>query len=80
MKDNHVIRANELGQYSFCALAWWLTNVEGVPSANVRELEAGTSAHERHGRTVQASTWASRAGMVCLAVGVALLALSFVLR
>ena len=73
MKDDRVIRASELGQYAFCAKAWWLGSVEGVPSANVREMDAGTSAHEHHGLTVQLSIWLGRAGMVCLALGLLLL-------
>ena len=73
MKDDRIIRASELGQYAFCAQAWWLGSVEGVPSANVREMDAGTSAHEHHGRTVQLSIWLGRAGMVCLALGLLLL-------
>lgn len=75
MKDDRIIRASELGQYAFCAKAWWLGSVEGVPSANVREMDAGTSAHERHGRTVQLSIWFARVGIVCLALGLLMLAL-----
>ena len=73
MKDDPVIRASELGQYAFCAQAWWLGSVEGVPSANVREMDAGTSAHEHHGQTVQLSIWLGRAGLVCLALGLLML-------
>ncbi len=80
MKDDRIIRASELGQYSFCAKAWWLGSVEGVPSANVREMDAGTSAHEQHGRTVQFSAWLSRAGWICLALGVLTLVLFIVTR
>jgi len=80
MKDDRIIRASELGQYSFCAKAWWLGSVEGVPSANVREIDAGTSAHEQHGQTVQASVWLNRVGIACLILGVLALALLVILR
>jgi hypothetical protein len=80
MKDDRVVRASELGQYSFCAKAWWLGSVEGVPSANVREMDAGTSAHEQHGQAVQISVWLNRVGVACLILGVLVLALLMVLR
>jgi CRISPR/Cas system-associated exonuclease Cas4 (RecB family) len=46
------IRASEIGEYVFCHRAWWLRHVEGYESANTRQMEAGTAAHERHGRRV----------------------------
>lgn len=47
-----LIRASEVAQYVFCHRAWWLAAVQGIPSANVRELEAGEIGHARHGRSV----------------------------
>jgi hypothetical protein len=38
------------------------------------------SAHEQHGQTVQLSIWANRVGMVCLILGLVLLALFVVMR
>jgi hypothetical protein len=80
MKDDHILRASELGQYSFCAKAWWLGSVEGMPSANVREMDAGTSAHEQHGQAVQISVWLNRVGVACLILGALVLALLVILR
>lgn len=80
MKDDRVVRASELGQYSFCAKAWWLGSVGGVPSANVREMDAGTSAHEQHGQAVQISVWLNRVGVACLILGALALALLVILR
>jgi CRISPR/Cas system-associated exonuclease Cas4 (RecB family) len=80
MKNDHVIRASELGQYAYCARAWWLGSVEGVPSANVREMDAGKSMHEQHGQTVQLSAWLNRAGIICLALGLLMLALFVLAR
>ena len=80
MKDDHVIRASELGQYAYCAKAWWLSSVEGVPSGNIREMDAGKSAHEQHGQTVQVSVWLNRAGIICLALGLLLLAILVLAR
>ena len=80
MKDDRIIRASELGRYSFCAKAWWLGSVEGVPSANVREIDAGTSAHEQHGEAVQISVWLDRVGIACLVLGALALAMFVILR
>lgn len=80
MDQDRVIRASELGQYLYCAKAWWLGSVEGVPSSNVRELDAGTAAHEQHGQTVKLSVWLGRAGLVCLVFGILLLILFLLAR
>ncbi|MBN1810251.1 MAG: hypothetical protein JXA14_00285 [Anaerolineae bacterium] len=65
----HIIRASELGQYAYCAHAWWLGNVEGLPSGHQREMAAGEAIHQRHGRGVRTSLTLAR-----LAYGVLLLA------
>jgi hypothetical protein len=72
MSKDQVIRASELAQYAYCARAWWLGSVEGVQPSNVRQLEAGTVAHARHGARVALAGWLGRAALVCLALGVAL--------
>ena len=43
------ISASQVGQYAYCALAWWLGEIEGRPPADLGILEAGVGAHERHG-------------------------------
>jgi len=69
MSDDRVIRASEIGRYVYCAHAWWLGSVQGLPSTHQREMAAGEAAHVRHGREVRTSLWLSR-----LAYGVLLLA------
>jgi CRISPR/Cas system-associated exonuclease Cas4 (RecB family) len=53
--DSDVIRASELGEYVYCARAWWLRRVQGVASRNTAALSGGQQAHDRHGRAVAAS-------------------------
>jgi hypothetical protein len=51
-----VIRASEIGEYVFCHRAWWLHQVQGQASANVRELAEGAARHAEHGRRVGIAT------------------------
>ena len=75
-----VLRASEVGHYTYCHRAWWLHTVRGVPLANVRELEAGTAGHAAHGRGVafaQALQWLALAMLV---LAIAALAAGLLLR
>lgn len=50
MPKRRIIRASEIGQYAYCARAWWLGNVMGVRPSNAQDLARGTAAHEQHGQ------------------------------
>jgi 3-mercaptopyruvate sulfurtransferase SseA len=50
--DNTVIRASELGEFVYCARAWWLRRVQGVESQHIALLQVGRAAHDQHGRAV----------------------------
>ena len=50
-----VIRASEIGEYVYCARAWWLRRVAGLEPAGHEQREYGTALHRRHGRTVAGS-------------------------
>lgn len=63
-----VIRASEVGRYTFCARAWWLGSVEGQPSTLREEMAAGEAAHRRHGRRVRASVTLRRTAYLLLAL------------
>jgi len=58
--ENRIIRASEIGQYAYCAQAWWLGSIEGLPSTHSRQMTAGDAAHRRHGQTVRSSLWLAR--------------------
>lgn len=51
-RDEPVVRASELSQYTFCARAWWLGRVKGYRSANLAAMEQGEARHRAHGRAV----------------------------
>jgi hypothetical protein len=50
--DDRLIRASEIGQYEYCARAWWLGRILGYRSRNVEEMAAGAEEHAHHGRQV----------------------------
>jgi hypothetical protein len=71
--SDRIIRASEIGQYDFCAKAWWLGSIEGVQPSNVHELQAGTAAHAQHGRQVQRASQMQIAAFALVALGVVIL-------
>ena len=50
-----IIRASEIGEYVYCARAWWLRRVAGLEPAGRERREQGTALHRRHGRAVVGS-------------------------
>ena len=52
-EPEEIIRASEVGQYAFCARAWWLGRILGYRSANLEAMARGTSSHLLHGRVVE---------------------------
>lgn len=72
MSEQHdrVIRASEIGQYTYCTQAWWLGTVRGLPSSLQREMAAGEAAHRHHGLGVSASLWLNRLAYAVLLLAV----------
>jgi len=68
-----VIRASEIGQYAYCARAWWLARVKGLPSANAADMRAGTEQHQEHGRAVERLYFLRRLAAAFIFLGVLLL-------
>lgn len=48
-----IVRASEIGQYVYCARAWWLGQVLGYRSTNVDAMRQGVARHQVHGRQVE---------------------------
>jgi hypothetical protein len=78
--SDRIIRASEIGQYDFCAKAWWLGSIEGVQPSNIRQLQAGTAAHEEHGRQVRRAGQMQVAAFMLVGLGVIILLLSLFAR
>lgn len=70
-----VIRASEVGDFTYCARAWWLRRVAGEEPEGRELREAGTALHVAHGRAVAFSGWAVWAGALLLVAGLLLLLL-----
>ena len=73
-RKDEVLRASEIGQYAFCARAWWLGRVKGYRSANVAAMQAGTLGHRAHGRQVESAQRLRRLALALLLLAGLLLA------
>jgi hypothetical protein len=77
-----ILRASEVGEYTYCARAWWLKRAVGAQSSNTGALRRGQIAHDRHGqgvaRAARQRRWALilLAGALVLALAALLLALA----
>lgn len=69
------IRASDINSYVYCRRSWWLRKQQGVRPQNVRQLQAGASHHQQHGRLVARSLWARRLAFMLLIFAVAFLLL-----
>ena len=81
--DLRTIRASELGDYTYCSRAWWYRHVLKIspPSTDtLSRLEAGTFAHQAHGRSVALSTTLRALGISLALLGLMALALALLTR
>jgi len=76
---NDTLRASEIGQFRYCARAWWYAR-SGEPSSNWRELDAGSQAHMSLVRGVRRWTAIRRLAQWVLLVGIAMSLLQLVVR
>ena len=68
-----IIRASEIGEYVYCARAWWLRRVADLEPDGRERREQGTALHRRHGRAVAGSR-----ALVLLSVVLVIAALAFI--
>ena len=71
-KDRTLVRASDLGSWTFCNRAWWLARVQGIEHRNPAVLARGKEHHAAVGKTVQATNRNARLGMMLLLGGGAL--------
>jgi CRISPR/Cas system-associated exonuclease Cas4 (RecB family) len=70
-----LIKASEIGEYVYCAHAWWLRRVAGWEPDNAERLEHGRALHQRHGQAEQRSRWLLTFGVVLILGALGLLVL-----
>jgi len=70
----YIVRASELGSYSYCRRAWWLRYVAGLepPAAARARLEGGHLRHAEHGRGLWMAGILWKLGVACMIVAGAL--------
>ena len=68
-KQPDIVRASEIGEYVYCARAWWLHRVQGYASANVAVLQEGQGVHDRHSRDVKTVRRQRRLALVLAVLG-----------
>lgn len=71
-KDRSLVRASDIGAWTFCNRAWWLANVQEARHENPAVLDAGDRAHRAHGRLLDQSAWLQQVGGWLLAIGMIL--------
>jgi len=69
-----IIRASEIGEYVYCARAWWLRRVAGLEPDGHERRERGTLLHRRHGRAVAGSRALLALAIALLVAALALIA------
>ena len=52
-RDRSLVRASDIGAYTYCRRAWYLAQVRGVAHEQPQRLARGSQAHAQHGRRVQ---------------------------
>ncbi len=78
-----IIRASEIGEYSYCSRAWWYRHVlkltpPGRESAG--RFDAGIAAHNKHGKALALSTTLRAFGIILALLGAVALLLALVTR
>ncbi|MBM3134298.1 MAG: hypothetical protein FJZ89_03230 [Chloroflexi bacterium] len=66
--SDYVLWASEIGEYEYCARAWWLGWVRGEERADQARLAAGVQRHAQHGQQVIVADWARRLAIALLAL------------
>ncbi|MBV7336468.1 hypothetical protein KFU94_51210 [Chloroflexi bacterium TSY] len=78
-KDRSLVRASDIGFWSFCHRAWWLANVKKIPHRNPTILQHGHDTHDAHARTVLRAGQLHRLGLFAIVLSLILLGLLIIL-
>jgi len=78
-EDRSLVRASDIGLWTYCHRAWWLAKVKGAPHRNPAVLEAGVAAHAVHGGQLVRAHRLQRVGLWLIAAAVLLVVVLIVL-
>jgi hypothetical protein len=60
------VTASQVGQYTYCAHAWWLAVVEKREPTDLVALGAGMRVHERHGWQISVAQKSRKLALILL--------------
>jgi len=66
-----IINASEVGEYVYCAKAWYLKRCGAIPQSP--RLDQGATFHKKHGTTVSQAARLRRIGAVLSLIGLFLI-------
>ena len=78
-EDRSLVRASDIGLWTYCHRAWWLAKVKGAPHRNPAVLEAGVTAHAAHGGQLVRARRLQRVGLWLVAAALILAGVLIVL-
>ncbi len=73
-----LVRASDLGLWSYCHRAWWLARVKGVAHRKPTLLAAGTADHAAHGHAAARAQGEAQWGQLLVAFGLILAGLALI--
>lgn len=68
-----LVRASDLGLWSYCHRAWWLARIQGVAHRKPALFAQGTKHHEAHGQLAARAQGAAQWSQRLIAIGLILL-------
>ena len=71
-KDRALVRASDIGAWTYCHRSWYLAQVKRVPHARPERLVQGSAAHVDHGRRVRRAGQTQQVGRWLVGAGVVL--------
>ena len=74
-RDRSLVRASDIGSWTFCQRAWWLANVQKVAPQNSAALEHGNRVQHAHGRQVTRVRQLNQWGLLLIGAALVLMAL-----
>ncbi len=74
-----ITTASELAEYTYCRRSWWLTHVQGLPSASQAAFKHGRLLHAEHGRLARRAAWLGRLAAAAILAGLLVAAAGFYL-